>query len=1205
MQKTVFGYIIAHSKLQQLYILAITVISFPFLYMMFELPKLIINDAIDGNEFPRSLPLVGTDLDQITFLWVLSGAFLAVVLINGGFKYYINIYRGSLGERMIRRLRYQLLDAVTRFPLPHFRNVSQGEIVSMVTAETEPLGGYMGNAVAVPVFQGGTLLTLLAFMFAQDVVLGLAAVSLYPIQGWLIPRLQKTVNRLNKQRIKHVRKTSERIGELVGGVTEIHNHDTARFELAELGKQLGLIYRIRWDIYRAKFFIKFCNNFIAQITPFFFYAIGGYLVINGELSFGAMVAVLAAYKDLSAPWKLLLQHYQRMEDARVKYDQLISQFQPPGMLPSRPPQPEALAGGIAGTDGDGGVDPAGQPEPLAGPVVVSGLVVEDEAGTRIIDRTSFQFELADHVAFIGADSSGRSELARLLGRQIDPAAGQVTVGGVNILYLSPEVAGRDMAYVDAESFIRSGTIRDNLLYGVKHLPRDDPDDSDWAAFREESLRAGNSPHSPDADWLDMEQMGLASSEEIPARLAAVLQAVGLDDDVLQIGQQQVIDPAAHPVLADGVVAARETVREQLATPEFAGLVELFDRDRFNRNATVAENILFGTPTDDTFRTENLSGHPVVIEILEAAELTAPLLEIGLHVARLKNEMFRELQPGHEFFERFGFITAEDLPPLQRILKRVASDGMEALRSEDQARLLGLTFRLQPARHRLAMIDDDLEQRILDARRLFAERLPPELAPSIAFFDIDRYNPASTIQDNILFGKVVIGKANSSRQVSDLLNRVIADRGLRPEILAVGMGFETGISGKRLSTAQRQRLALARCLIKRPRLLIVNGALASLDERTQRRILDNLHDEQSGRGLIWVDRELGDQSRFDRVFLVENAGVQEPGQTDGGAVPGPRPVEATPPDNGAGMRGEIDLLTDLLSGLPLFTGVDRGRLKLLAFTSEIEIHAAGDELYREGDTGDVGYIIVSGRVELSVEGRRGPRVIGVKGPGDILGELNLLSGAPRLETARALESCRLLCLTESVFGAIVQESLETNRAVTRLLADRLATATRHLTGGDALYDEASGLPNSDLLRDRMRLVVSQGARDNPISELVVLSMDGLDAGRKATWKVSESVLARQVADRLRACLRNADTLARLDDYRFGIIANASSRSAGVEVDIVIRRLGEALAEPLIAGGTAFQIADALAFESCSLTRERETEAETLIVGAQSEPDRKRA
>jgi len=1202
-QKTVFGYIIAHSKLQQLYILVITVISFPFLYMMFELPKLIINDAIDGDEFPRSLPLVGTDLDQITFLWVLSGAFLAVVLINGGFKYYINIYRGSLGERMIRRLRYQLLDAVTRFPLPHFRNVSQGEIVSMVTAETEPLGGYMGNAVAVPVFQGGTLLTLLAFMFAQDVVLGLAAVSLYPIQGWLIPRLQKTVNRLNKQRIKHVRKTSERIGELVGGVSEIHNHDTARFELAELGKQLGLIYSIRWDIYRAKFFIKFCNNFIAQITPFFFYAIGGYLVINGELSFGAMVAVLAAYKDLSAPWKLLLQHYQRMEDARVKYDQLISQFQPPGLLPPRPPISGAAVDGAA--EPDGGIHSGPHLDPLAGPVVVSGLVVEDEAGTRIIDRSSFQFDMADHVAFIGADSSGRSELARLLGRQIDPAAGQVTIGGTSILELSPEVAGRDMAYVDAESFIRSGTIRDNLLYGVKHQPKDDPDDPDWAAFQEESLRAGNSPHSPDADWLDLEQMGLASSKEIPCRLAAVLEAVGLDEDVLQIGQQQVIAPAAHPALAEGVVAARETVREQLATPEFAGLVELFDRDRFNRNATVAENILFGTPTDETFRTENLSGQPVVIEVLESAALTAPLLEIGLHVARLKNEMFRELQPGHEFFERFGFITADDLPPLQRILKRVASDGMEALRSEEQARLLGLTFRLQPARHRLAMIDDDLELRILEARRLFAERLPPELAPSIAFFDIDRYNPASTIQDNILFGKVVIGKANSSRQVSDLLNRVIANRGLRPEILAVGMGFETGISGKRLSTAQRQRLAVARCLIKRPRLLIVNGALASLDERTQRRILANLHEEQAGRGLIWVDRELGDQSRFDRVFLVENAGVQEPGKTDGSAVAGPRPVDTATAETGAGMRGEIDRLTDLLSGLPLFNGIDRGRLKLLAFTSETETHAAGDELYREGDTGDIGYVIVSGRVELSVEGQRGPRVVAVKGPGDILGELNLLSGAPRLETARALESSRLLCLTESVFGAIVQESLETNRAVTRLMADRLATATRQLTGGDALYDEASGLPNSDLLRDRMRLVVSQGARDNAISELVVLSIDGLDAGRKASWKVSESVLARQVAERLRACLRNADTLARLDDYRFGIIANASSRSAGVDVDIVIRRLGEALAEPLIAGGTAFPVADALAFESCSLTREREAEAETLIVGAQPEPDRKRA
>ena len=88
----------------------------------------------------------------------------------------------------------------------------------------------------------------------------------------------------------------------------------------------------RFDIYKRKFFIKFLNNFLGQLTPFFFYSIGGYFVIKGELTLGALVAVLAAYKDLASPWRELLKFYQITEDVRVKYAQVIDQFQPSKMI---------------------------------------------------------------------------------------------------------------------------------------------------------------------------------------------------------------------------------------------------------------------------------------------------------------------------------------------------------------------------------------------------------------------------------------------------------------------------------------------------------------------------------------------------------------------------------------------------------------------------------------------------------------------------------------------------------------------------------------------------------------------------------------------------------------------------------------------------------------------------------------------------------
>src|SRR5512147_1377623 len=186
-------------------------------------------------------------------------------------------------------------------------------------------------------------------MFAKGVELGAAAVALYPLQVYWIPKLQRQVNTLAKERVRTVRRLAERIGETVSAVEEVHANDTSELHRADFSRWVGTIYGIRLKIYRKKFFIKFLNNFNAQLTPFFFYSIGGYLVIKGNLTFGALVAVLSAYKDLSSPWKELLDWYQQKEDTRVKYDQLVEQFRPAGLLPEGFQAPAEALPRLSGT----------------------------------------------------------------------------------------------------------------------------------------------------------------------------------------------------------------------------------------------------------------------------------------------------------------------------------------------------------------------------------------------------------------------------------------------------------------------------------------------------------------------------------------------------------------------------------------------------------------------------------------------------------------------------------------------------------------------------------------------------------------------------------------------------------------------------------------------------------------------------------------
>lgn len=177
-----------------------TLLTFPILYISLELPKRIINDAIGGSG--EGVVVLGITLSQVQFLMVLCFGFLIAVLANGLLKMRLNTMKGLLRERLLRRFRFQLLTRILRFPRSYFRNTSQGELVSMVTSEAEPLGGIMGNMVSQPVLQAGQMLTILAFLFAQSFWFGLAAIALIPLQAWIIPLLQRQINLLNKGRIK-------------------------------------------------------------------------------------------------------------------------------------------------------------------------------------------------------------------------------------------------------------------------------------------------------------------------------------------------------------------------------------------------------------------------------------------------------------------------------------------------------------------------------------------------------------------------------------------------------------------------------------------------------------------------------------------------------------------------------------------------------------------------------------------------------------------------------------------------------------------------------------------------------------------------------------------------------------------------------------------------------------------------------------------
>jgi putative ABC transport system ATP-binding protein len=841
MDKSLFRYIWRHSKRDQLIICGVVLASLPFYFASLDLPRRIVNEAIQA--------------DRITLLFGLSGLFLMFVLINGGFKYWINVQKGALGERMLRRMRFDLFSLVLRFTPETLRNVKSSETATIIKDEVEPVGGFIGDAFITPVFLGTQALTALGFIMIQNVWLGLMALAVIGVQFTIIPRLRRELLRLGKQRQIESRRLAGRVSEVVDGMEAVHVHNAYAWERAEIGQRLFQLFDLRFRIYRRKFMVKFLNNLLAQITPFLFYAVGGYLAIRGSLDIGQLVAVIAAYRDLPPPLKELIDWDQQRLDVQVKYDQVVQHFSPERLLP-----PHEVA------------EPPGDIR-LAGPIIVEDLRVADPHGGEVLQGVSFRIDEPTRTALISDGGPAASLMARILARRTTEFGGQVRIGDKDIVQLPNAVVGRHVAYAGVEPVLFPGSIRENLIYGLRHRPLEPATESDAreAARRLlEARRTGNPVHSIHDRWVDCDLVGAKDEDDLDRILLDLLRQVGMGDDVYRFGLSGMVDPAKHPELAERLVDARERLREVFRAGEMAGLVEHFDPEHYNNQATVAENLIFGVPISRDLVGRSLAEQPGFRGTLERGGLIDDLTQMGVRIAETMTEIFRGLPPGHSLFEQFSFISADELPEFEAMLRRHSGRG---LTRDDSTRLLALPLAYIEPRHRLGLLDDTLRTRLVETRTQVREMLQKELDPGVEFYDPERVTPAAPLKDNLLFGRVSYSVANAQARVTEAITSVVAEMGLRDAVERIGLDHKVGPAGRLLTAQQRASVNLVRCLVKRPDLLVIDGALTPFDESRASRLKRLLLDQSEGRALFMVLPNDRDIEGFDTVMRFQRGQVQ--------------------------------------------------------------------------------------------------------------------------------------------------------------------------------------------------------------------------------------------------------------------------------------------------------------------------------------------
>jgi len=803
MESNLKNFIYKYSVRDQVKVLLMTLMIFPILYFSLELPKTIINEAIAGEGIRE---IWGMAFEPVQYLLALCFILLVTVLINGAFKMRINTYKGIIGERMVRRLRYQLINRVLKFPPVQFQRISQGEIIATVTSETEPLAGFIGDSVAQPIFQGGTMLTILIFMFMQDPILGMVSISMIPLQAYIIPKMQKKLNALKKQRVQVVRHFSGQIGESVDGQRDIKLNGTQAYHLAHFSHTLGNLFKIRLDIFKQKFFMKFINNLLNQLPPILFYAVGGILVIQGELSIGALVAALAAFKDVVSPWKELLAYYQSYQDSKVRFEAIQEQFNPAGLI--IPVEKTA----------------ANLPD-FSQSLVFRNLYIKNERGEFISENINLSIAPGDHIN-IRSDSEVmlRKLAMNIVG--LEPIAeGDILLGASSVQHLASEETSKTIAYIGPEPFLVEGTILQNINYGLRRLEPEINlsllDESQIAAI-EESKASGNSAADITEVWTDFSQAGVDSWKNLSRWLQDVMTAIGSRRMVFEFGLRDHIDPLSiAPTMLDKFSLTKEDLFTNLRGVQADELIERFDIDSYNSQLSVMENIAFGLMDEQNEHAtlQEITHNQKFISVLRNSHLYQTLRGIGEKLAHHIIHQMEESEGDSQLNNSYRFY---DIACVQKELTQCLGKPDHLPSCEF---LLSIALSLKVNNHTELWIDEQLQQDILVLRK---QLIHSPIRSFYSFFEPLRkgsLNSRLNLMENLLWGfeREPVNFQKHQQLVNIIEHALIENEAEALVLIVIGLS-QVGIRGERMPLVAKQNIQLMRALIKRPKILMMHNAL---------------------------------------------------------------------------------------------------------------------------------------------------------------------------------------------------------------------------------------------------------------------------------------------------------------------------------------------------------------------------------------------
>ncbi|WP_024407225.1 ABC transporter ATP-binding protein [Streptococcus suis] len=401
--------------------------------------------------------LIGQAVDAVLIadgqvLLGILGKMVMVILLNTLVQWYLPLVTNRLVYGMVADLREQVYVKPHQMPLSYLDRQSVGDLVARFSSDSEQLTNGL-LMIFNQFFIGILTIFLTIFTMARlDLTMMLLVVALTPVSLLVARYIAKKSYGYYRQQTQARGKQSQHLEESISQLTLIQS-----FNAQEQFTQGFQVVNEQYATYSqqaifASSTVNPSTRFINAIIYALLAGLGALRIMAGNFTVGSLTTFLNYASQYSKPFNDISSVLSELQSALACADRLFVILD----LDSIDDQAERKI----------------DSEELKGAITFENVFFSYSPDRSLIEQLNIDVKSGQKVAIVGPTGAGKSTMINLLMRFYDVTAGQITLDGVPISQYSREDLRRQIGMVLQETWIKSGTIHDNIAYGYPNATRE-------------------------------------------------------------------------------------------------------------------------------------------------------------------------------------------------------------------------------------------------------------------------------------------------------------------------------------------------------------------------------------------------------------------------------------------------------------------------------------------------------------------------------------------------------------------------------------------------------------------------------------------------------------------------------------------------------------------------------------------------------------